>query len=208
MRFADELPPPPAGHAYRLGDVTVEHRLCSCCPDPRPWFFVRDRDGVAQTMSSDWRLLCHYRRWQIDTAELARRPASWPESEMTAWQLLCWKIIRPQLAVDDAPTFPAIPSVHPDCPHQPLPEPFPWTSNPSPPRSTSAVATPPSAVTKSKPRSASSSTTSELGSTSHAPTSKRPPSGSPAPVTSSERATPPAESPSTKAAPSGQQSLF
>ena len=122
--IGDEVLVPPApGETLTLGAFTVRCRVCKCCPGSTPTYVVRDGHGELVAMAKTFRLLAHYRRWQLDpmTALTFRKdgepvirsePPGWPVDDMNAWQKLCWYLARNDLALGDI-AYP-ITRVHPD----------------------------------------------------------------------------------------------
>jgi hypothetical protein len=55
-------PPEPNASPIQIGEFTVEQRVCECCKEPKPRFFVK-KDAKIVMMASDWKLLCKQLGW-------------------------------------------------------------------------------------------------------------------------------------------------
>ncbi len=115
---------PKPGEPLTLGAFTVECRVCTCCSEPKPRYFVRDAWGQVVAGGRSFRRLAHFRRWQLDPMVALRRtsdgepvvedePAGWPVAEMNAWQKLGWYLARNDMQLGD--TAEPIARRHPDC---------------------------------------------------------------------------------------------
>ena len=55
-------PPEPNGPPIQVEGFTVEQRICKCCKDPKPHFFVKEGEKVVM-MALSWDSLCKQKGW-------------------------------------------------------------------------------------------------------------------------------------------------
>ena len=142
--FDELLTAPDVGEVLDLGHELVECRKCPCCPEDStsgaPRFYVYTSRLELVAMASSFRRLAHHRRWQMDPQEVWRYPQSWPEEEMTIYQLAQWRELRVHLDLGDIAD--PVPAAHPLAVSRRAPRPAPGrAADLRTPRPTDAPAT-------------------------------------------------------------------